>query len=168
MRWLEYTGLSHEEAAGSGWRGSIRPDDLEKLMLTWRAVLAPEELGKEEARIRRFDGEYRWFCSVPNCSGTRTVKSRDGTERIDIEELKLTEKELQDIVDYVPQLIVIRESDGRSAYANRATLDYLGGTFEESLEPGLIEQWSTRTIGTRWRARARSALTLCSSNSKQG
>jgi PAS domain S-box-containing protein len=50
--------------------------------------------------------------------------------------LKRAEKELRDLVDYVPQLIVIREPDGRSIYANRATLDYLGRTFEEFLEPG--------------------------------
>jgi formate hydrogenlyase transcriptional activator len=87
--------------------------------------------------MRRFDGEYRWFL-------VRAEPVRDEHGKIvrwygtstDIEELKRAEKELRDLVDYVPQLIVIRDPDGRSIYANRATLDYLGRTFEEFLEPG--------------------------------
>ena len=77
----------------------------------------------------------------------------------DIEELKRAEKELRDLVDYVPQLIVIREPDGRSIYANRATVDYLGCTFEEFLEPNFdqtvihSDDWdkvtSTRQQGSR-------------------
>ena len=33
-QWLEYTGLSFEEALGWGWKVSIHPDDLDKLMDT--------------------------------------------------------------------------------------------------------------------------------------
>jgi PAS domain S-box-containing protein len=60
-RWLEYTGLSQEEATGRGWRRPVHPDDLGRLMETWQAILASGEPGEEEARLRRFDGEYRWF-----------------------------------------------------------------------------------------------------------
>ena len=136
-RWLDYTGFSPAEALGRGWQRAVHPDDLEKLVETWRAILVSGEPGEAEARVRRFDGEYRWFliraepvrdehCNIVRWYGTST----------DIEELKRAEKELRDLVDYVPQLIVIREPDGRSIYANRATLDYLGRTFEEFLEPG--------------------------------
>ena len=86
--------------------------------------------------MRRFDGEYRWFLirAEPVRDEHGNVVRWFGTST-DIEELKRAEKELRDLVDYVPQLIVIREPDGRSIYANRATLDYLGRTFEEFLEP---------------------------------
>src|SRR5229473_302102 len=136
-RWLEYTGLSQEEATGRGWRRPVHPDDLGRLMETWQAILASGEPGEEEARLRRFDGEYRWFLirAEPVRDEHGNVVRWYGTST-DIEELKRAEKELRDIVDYVPQLIVIREPDGRSIYANRATLDYLGRTFEEFLEPG--------------------------------
>jgi formate hydrogenlyase transcriptional activator len=158
-RWLEYTGLSQEEAAGWGWQRPVHPDDLEKLMETWQAILASGEPGEEEARLRRFDGEYRWFLvrAEPFRDDNGKVVRWYGTNT-DIEELKRREKELQDIVDYVPQLIVIREPDGRSVYANRATLDYLGRTFEEFLEPGFDQtvihpdDWdrvaSTRPLGS--------------------
>ena len=136
-RWLDYTGLSLADSLGWGWQAAVHPEDLGKLMETWQAISASGEPGEEEARLRRSDGEYRWFLfrSEPFRDEHGNVVRWFGTST-DIEELKRAEKELRDLVDYVPQLIVIREPDGRSIYANRATLDYLGRTFEEFLEPG--------------------------------
>ncbi|HYR79787.1 MAG TPA: PAS domain-containing protein, partial [Candidatus Dormibacteraeota bacterium] len=135
-RWRDYTGLSQAEALGLGWQRTFHPDDLGKVMENWRAVQASGEPSGAEARMRRFDGEYRWFLirAEPVRDEHGKIVRWYGTST-DIEELKRAEKELRDIVDYVPQLIVIREPDGRSIYANRATLDYLGRTFEEFLEP---------------------------------
>jgi PAS domain S-box-containing protein len=60
-RWLDYTGLSLEQARGWGWDVAVHPDDLEALTDRWRALLASQEAGEIEARVRRHDGEYRWF-----------------------------------------------------------------------------------------------------------
>jgi PAS domain S-box-containing protein len=111
-RWLDYTGLSEDEALGWGWQRSVHPDDLGKLVETWRAVLASGEPGGGEARIRRFDGEYRWFLirAEPFRDKHGNVVRWYGTST-DIEDLKRAEKELRELVDYVPQLIVIREPD---------------------------------------------------------
>ena len=59
--WCEYTGLSVDEAHGCGWQTAIHPEDLPGLLERWRSILASGEPGKMEARLRRFDGEYRWF-----------------------------------------------------------------------------------------------------------
>jgi formate hydrogenlyase transcriptional activator len=134
---------------------------LGKLVETWRAVLASGEPGGGEARIRRFDGEYRWFLirAEPFRDKHGNVVRWYGTST-DIEDLKRAEKELRELVDYVPQLIVIREPDGRSIYANRATLDYLGRTFEEFLEPGFDQtvihpdDWEKVTRTRQWGFRA--------------
>src|SRR6266478_6033043 len=92
QRWLEYTGLSMQQALGWGWRDPIHPDDLGKLMDTWIRVLASEEPGEEEARLRRFDGEYRWFLfrAVPVRDEKRKVSRGYGTNT-DIEDLKRAE-----------------------------------------------------------------------------
>ena len=58
QRWLDYTGLSMEEALGWGWKAVIHSEDLENLMATWLGLLASGEPGQEEAPLRRFDGEY--------------------------------------------------------------------------------------------------------------
>jgi PAS domain S-box-containing protein len=60
-RCLDYTGLSVGEARGWGWDVAVHPDDLDALLDRWRALLASGEAGEMEARVRRHDGEYRWF-----------------------------------------------------------------------------------------------------------
>src|SRR3984893_6161331 len=54
-RWLDYTGLSFDEALGSGWNAAVHPDDLDPLTDRWRALLASGRAGEIEARLRRYD-----------------------------------------------------------------------------------------------------------------
>ena len=60
-RWLDYTGLSAEEASDWGWTAALHTEDLDRLMDFWRQLLASGEAGEIEARLRRYDGDYRWF-----------------------------------------------------------------------------------------------------------
>ncbi len=60
-RWLDYAGLTAEEAADWGWTAAVHPEDLDRLTDYWRQVLASGEAGEIEARLRRYDGEFRWF-----------------------------------------------------------------------------------------------------------
>ncbi|HUN86638.1 MAG TPA: PAS domain S-box protein [Terracidiphilus sp.] len=60
-RWLDYTGLSLEEARGQGWAQAFHPDDVERVSDHWRLHILSGEPGEVEARLRRFDGSYRWF-----------------------------------------------------------------------------------------------------------
>ena len=60
--WLEYTGLSQEEASESGWEKMIHPDDLDRIIKRWRASETTGQPLDYEARLRRgSDGIYRWF-----------------------------------------------------------------------------------------------------------
>jgi PAS domain S-box-containing protein len=61
QRWLDYTGLSIEAARDWGWKVAIHPEDLSQLLDVWHKLLASGEPGELEARLRRFDGVYRWF-----------------------------------------------------------------------------------------------------------
>src|SRR6202049_4714050 len=60
-RWLDYAGLSAEEASDLGWTVALHAEERDKLMDFWRYLLASGEAGEIEARLRRFDGDYRWF-----------------------------------------------------------------------------------------------------------
>jgi PAS domain S-box-containing protein len=60
-RWCEYTGLSVVEARGDAWQTAIHPDDLPEFLKRWRSILTSDASGEMEARLRRSDGEYRWF-----------------------------------------------------------------------------------------------------------
>jgi PAS domain S-box-containing protein len=96
QRWLDYTGLSLEVAAGWGWQAAIHPDDLPGLMDYWRAVLAAGTPGETEARLRRFDGTFRWFLfrGVP-LYDERGVLLKWYGQTTDIEDRKRAETLLQ-------------------------------------------------------------------------
>src|SRR3989449_11228754 len=61
QRWLDYTGLSAKQALGSGWEVAIHPDDLPRILETFREALNSVKPFEVEGRFRRFDGEFRWF-----------------------------------------------------------------------------------------------------------
>src|SRR5579862_9643570 len=60
-RWLDYTGLSAEEASDWGWTAALHTEDRDRVMDCWRHLLDSGEAGEMEGRLRRHDGEYRWF-----------------------------------------------------------------------------------------------------------
>src|SRR5262249_52011491 len=59
--WLDYVGMAAEQAQGWGWAEAIHRDDREQLVEDWQSSLASGIPVDTEARIRRFDGSYRWF-----------------------------------------------------------------------------------------------------------
>src|SRR3979490_3052435 len=57
---LDYTGLSLDQAE-TGWPRAFHPDDKKGMLQKWSAIRKSGMPGELEARLRRFDGEYRWF-----------------------------------------------------------------------------------------------------------
>ena len=60
-RWLDYTGLTAEQAADLGWIEAIHPDDRERVGDYWQSCVISGISADTEARMRRHDGAYRWF-----------------------------------------------------------------------------------------------------------
>src|SRR6202046_2618272 len=59
-RFVEYTGLSAEQVAGSGWQAIVHPDDLERIAGQWKEAVTTGKPHEFEVRSRRSDGQYRW------------------------------------------------------------------------------------------------------------
>ena len=59
-RFTEYSGMSAEQMAGSGWQALIHPDDLERHAGKWIEAVATGKPHENEVRSRRSDGQYRW------------------------------------------------------------------------------------------------------------
>jgi PAS domain S-box-containing protein len=57
---LDYTGLSPDQAE-LGWPRAFHPEDKKGMLIKWSAIRESGTPGCLEARLRRFDGEYRWF-----------------------------------------------------------------------------------------------------------
>jgi PAS domain S-box-containing protein len=140
----EYSGLSVEQAAGSGWQAATHLDDLQQHLSKWMASVATGEPFENELRFRRADGQYRWHL----CRG---VPLRDNEERIvkwygilfDINELKKTESALQErehellgIIDTIPSLLWSASPTGEPTHLSKRVLEYSGLHFEDFIDLG--------------------------------
>jgi PAS domain S-box-containing protein len=96
QRWLDYTGLSAEQALGWGWEVAIHPDDLPRILETFREALNSVKPFEAEGRFRRFDGEFRWFLfrASPLRDRSGKVAKWYGTNT-DLEERKRAEDALR-------------------------------------------------------------------------
>jgi len=103
-RWLDYAGLAADQARGWGWTSAIHPDDLNGLADYWRKVVTSGQSGEIEARLRRFDGLYRWFLfrATPSLDENGRVIKWYGTNT-DIEERKRAEEALKRSETYLAQ-----------------------------------------------------------------
>ncbi|MFY9955903.1 MAG: ATP-binding protein [Bradyrhizobium sp.] len=72
---FEYCGQSLEELRNWGTNGTIHPDDLPHLAEVFTKSIAAGVPYATEARVRRFDGEFRWF-------EIRGIPVRDASDRI--------------------------------------------------------------------------------------
>ncbi len=111
--WLDYFGFSLETALdradvmkmsvpsktdmhGGDWQPIIHPEDLQGFRDQWKATLASGKPGEHEARVRRFDGVYRWhlFRAVPLYDETRKPVKWYASA-FDIEDRKRAEEALR-------------------------------------------------------------------------
>ncbi|HEY4342268.1 MAG TPA: PAS domain-containing protein [Steroidobacteraceae bacterium] len=144
-RWQEYTGVGLPEASGHGWTATIHPEDRTELIERWRSILetgVPQEM---DARLRRFDGTYRWFllrtAPVHDAQG-RIVKwcgiNTDIEDRWrDEEALRLREGRFRLIVEGMPAFVTLRTPENELEFASRQVLDYFGASLEE------MKAWGT-------------------------
>jgi PAS domain S-box-containing protein len=64
-RWFDYTGTTPEQVRGARWKSCVHPDDLDRLVDIGKEYVATGTPIDGEARLRRFDGVYRWFLFRP-------------------------------------------------------------------------------------------------------
>jgi PAS domain S-box-containing protein len=138
--WLDYAGMTAEQAQGWGWAEAIHPEDRKKLVEEWRSCLASGTPVDTEARIRRSsDASYRWFLiranplrnesgNIIRWYGTCTdIEDRKRGE----EDLRARELSWRQIVDNIPGLVATMGAMGEVEFLNRQTLEYFGKTNEE-------------------------------------
>ena len=160
-QYLACVGLSLEHLQGSGWTAAVHPDDLSALAATWQSIMSSGKQGEAEARLRRFDGEYRWFLfranpmrdetgSIVKWLGINTdieyrkraQEALTANERdlllTDIDDHKRAKEALQSnernlslMINAIPALIHSARPDGYIDFLNKGWLDFLGLTLEE-------------------------------------
>jgi formate hydrogenlyase transcriptional activator len=141
--WLEYVGVPLTDLLGWGWTSRIHPEDVEAFVEKWRASVRSGEPFLAESRVRRADGEYRWFMhhKEPLRNEAGEIIKWYGSS-IDIQERKTAEEkireqetELRQILDLAPQHMGVSAPDGSRLYANHTALEYFGVTLEQWRDP---------------------------------
>jgi PAS domain S-box-containing protein len=143
QHYLNFIGLSAEQASGWGWTAAVHPDDLNDLSATWQRIMASEAPGEAEARLRRHDGNYRWFLfrTNPLRDEAGTVVKWYGVNT-DIEDrkraedaLRKSERQFRLLVETIPALVWCGTPEGELDYLNQRAVEYLGHT-AQSLSGG--------------------------------
>jgi PAS domain S-box-containing protein len=90
--WEEFSGLSAEKTAGSGWLEALHPEDRNRHAQKWGASVLSGQPFEIEVRFRRANGEYRWFLvrAVPMRETRGKITKWFGTTT-DIEDRKRSE-----------------------------------------------------------------------------
>src|SRR5882757_7573399 len=144
--WKQYTGLSDEAALGTEWSAVAHPDDVAIGEKMWRDALATGEPWHTEERVRRADGQYRWFA-------IDRVAARDENGKIikwygtayDIEDrkraedaLRESEYKLRQIIETVPSHLWSADPDFEPTRLNQRLLNYFGMRPEDFKEGGWL------------------------------
>jgi PAS domain S-box-containing protein len=160
-RWLEYTGKTAEQLQGKGWMAVIHPDDLKRVTDYGESNLASGKTAEVEARIHRYDGDYRWFLfrTIPLLDRSGNIVKWFGTNT-DIEDQKraqevlaTSERDLRSIINTIPTTAWSTRPDGYCDFLNERWLEYTGMAAElaqgwgwgaaihsDDLK-GLVEHW---------------------------
>jgi len=144
-RLQDFSGLSPDQICEE-WKSILHRDDVEQFEKWWQGLQNSRNAGQTELRLRRFDGEYRWFqiAAAPahdeqgnlvRWYGINTdIDDRKHAEQ----ELREAERNLRTITDAIRQSIVVLAPDGTTLYANRMALDRTGLTVGEVNEEGFF------------------------------
>jgi PAS domain S-box-containing protein len=140
QRMLEYFGKPMEEMRNWEENDIFHPEDRARAFQLFTHALASQEPLEYEARLRRFDGVYRWF-------QVRAIPAPDSTGRLarwytlvtDIDDrkraeaaLRGSERSLKLIVDTIPALAWSARPDGSAEFFNQHYLDFIGLTAAEA------------------------------------
>jgi PAS domain S-box-containing protein len=162
QRWLDYTGLSTEQARDWAWSVALHPDDLNALVDYWRSVLGSGKPGEIEARLRRYDGVYRWFLfratpafdsdgKVAKWFGTNTdIEDRKRAEGLLAGEnlvLEMTAKgaSLESILEALCRVV---EQTASGCLCSVILIDPSSSKIEQAIAPSLPSSYNARFPGT--------------------
>ena len=156
QRWMDYTGLTLEQSLGHGWNTPFHPDDRQRAWAAWQAAVAGAADYSLECRLRRADGEYRWWwiLGAPLRTADGTIRKWFGT-CTDIHDRKAAEaalrereEQLQLYVEHCPATIAMFDRDMNYLVASRRwRTDFklgdrsLVGRNHYAIFPGMPPHW---------------------------
>jgi len=143
QRWYEYTGLTSAASLGLEGAEAIHPEDRDRTLTQWQAVIAKGQPFEVEHRIRRQDGLYRWFINrgMPTYNEQGQLTGWIGSIT-DIDERKRLEEGLRLVVRAANSLIYDWELSTNVVRRSEKLFDVVG--FPPHEVPETADWWNSR------------------------
>jgi PAS domain S-box-containing protein len=138
--WCEYTGLGPEAALDHGWQRAIHPDDLSSFFDCWSAIQQSGVTKEIDGRLRRFDGEYRWFELRPSLMEDASGRGRWCWLGLNADETASLDGRMRRFFDILPWQAGFLNTALVSEFSNRRALEDFNMTQEQ------LVQWTTSGI----------------------
>jgi PAS domain S-box-containing protein len=167
LSWATYTGQTLAEYQGVGWLDAVHPDDLAYTAEAWARAVSAGRPCDLEHRLRRHDGDYRYFSlrAVPVFSDDGPVREWSGihtdiTERKHTEQaLRDREREFRELADSMPQIVWAAGPEGDFDYYNRRWYEFTGrpeGVRGDASWTDVVHPDDQKECLDRWHAATRS------------
>lgn len=133
-QWVEYTGIPAESQLGFGWLEQIHPEDRERTIGHWKNTAGAGKPFEIEFRIRRRDGQYRWFKTyalpLRDSRGIITKWLGTNTDIEDVKQGEIAKARMAAIVQFSNDAMIGKNLDGTVTSWNTAACLLFG--YEES------------------------------------
>ncbi|MBF9221957.1 PAS domain-containing sensor histidine kinase [Hymenobacter ruricola] len=160
-RTAAYVGVAMEKNGAAHWLEFVHPDDRAHMQARWEQAIASQRYYEAEFRLRRYDGQYRWFlgqAQARRAPGGQVLKwygtSTDVHQQRQLQEQVLaSQNRFQQLLETLPQMAWTSRPDGSVSYYNQRWYDFTGGTLEELQDwgwerfihpddlPGTLRRW---------------------------
>jgi len=139
--WSAFTGQTFDNYKGWGWLDMIHSDDRAIVASSWSAAKGNRTPYEVEFRMRRWDGEYRYMScrAVPILNADGSIRewvgaNTDITDRFQAQEaLRDRNVLLNSILESTPDIIVVKDRQGRHVALNSNLANFYGKRIEDIL-----------------------------------
>jgi PAS domain S-box-containing protein len=141
-RFLEFVGLPSDDILGWSWQSVLHSDDRARFVADWRAAVKDGQSIEREVRLRRADGQYRWFFvrNVPLRDEAGNVAKWYGSG-IEIQDLKRAEQERERL----------RQVEADLAHMNRVSMmGELAGSLAHEIKQPIAAAAINAKVCARW------------------
>ena len=139
QRTAAYLGMAMDEHGAAHWLSFVHPDDRPHMQERWQQAIATQRYYEAEFRLRRYDGQYRWFLGQAQARrgpGGQLLKWY-GTNT-DVHQLRLLQEQVlssqarfKQLLETLPQMAWTARPDGTINYYNQRWYDFTGSSFTE-------------------------------------